>query len=164
MAQDLIQKIIAPTQGDFLLMEELHKQNFEHKGWLQNTFKDFYLSPKWRGIEFYGVYPSSPPGTHFVGFLVGRMTQDFSEVITLSVEPTWQNQGFGTKLLKAFMKDCVFPVHLEVAVNNTIAQKLYLKCGFEKTGLRKGYYRSPPHPPEDAYNMTCEESRINVKI
>ena len=31
-------------------------------------------------------------------------------------------------------------VTLEVRVSNTVAQSLYIKYGFEKTGLRKGYY------------------------
>ena len=44
-------------------------------------------------------------------------------------------------------------VTLEVRVSNSAAQALYEKFGFQKTGIRPGYYRSPP---EDALLMALK--------
>ena len=70
---------------------------------------------------------------------------DLGDVQTIAVAPTEQGTGLGSRLLSdllhhatAFECDEVF---LEVRVDNTRAQKLYERFGFEPVGFRRGYYK-----------------------
>jgi len=76
------------------------------------------------------------------------------DITTIGVNPIYQGQGYGQKMLEHLLKiakenECEF-VHLEVRVSNTKAINLYKKNGFEVIRTRKGYY-SDNH--EDAYDM-----------
>ncbi|WP_348540032.1 ribosomal protein S18-alanine N-acetyltransferase [Shimia sp. R11_0] len=79
-----------------------------------------------------------------VGFALGRVVAGEAELLTIAVQPDQQGLGNGQKLLTAFetearrrAADCCF---LEVAEDNTIAQRLYLRAGYEVCGTRPGYY------------------------
>jgi ribosomal-protein-alanine N-acetyltransferase len=69
-----------------------------------------------------------------------------AHILNLCVSPHAQGQGLGKRMLHKLMQlaeardaDCVF---LEVRVSNSIAQNLYEQEGFNRIGVRKGYYPS----------------------
>lgn len=75
---------------------------------------------------------------------------------TLTVAPFARRQGVGAALLRAALADlraqgaqCCF---LEVRAGNAAALALYQKLGFERVGLRRGFYRAPT---EDGVVMRC---------
>ena len=74
---------------------------------------------------------------------------------TIAVKPELRGRSFGELLLVAAVdKAMEMGAHvatLEVRVSNKSTQEIYLKYGFEKVGLRKGYYSDNN---EDAYIMT----------
>ncbi|MCL2679182.1 MAG: ribosomal protein S18-alanine N-acetyltransferase [Dehalococcoidia bacterium] len=79
-------------------------------------------------------------------------------IINLAVHPDFRHRGIGERLLiqgieLAFELSAVL-MTLEVRVSNTAAQALYLKYGFTKRGVRKGYYLDNR---EDAVIMTLDE-------
>lgn len=45
---------------------------------------------------------------------------------------------------------------LEVRPSNTRAEKIYLRYGFARIGVRKGYYPAPNNQREDAIVMKLE--------
>lgn len=82
---------------------------------------------------------------------LGRVAPFEYEVHTIGVDPGYQGQGIGRRLLNAlldFVAGAV--VFLEVRTDNEAAIGLYRSVGFEQIGLRKRYYRVSG---ADAYTM-----------
>ncbi|MGC2673705.1 MAG: ribosomal protein S18-alanine N-acetyltransferase [Candidatus Acidiferrum sp.] len=81
------------------------------------------------------------------GFLAGRLVTDQAEVLNLAVAAKHRRKGEGAALLAAALAEFglrgVKNVYLEVRESNTAAIAFYAKQGFVKSGLRRGYYRSP---------------------
>jgi ribosomal-protein-alanine N-acetyltransferase len=78
-----------------------------------------------------------------------------AHISTIAVHPDWRGQKLGELLLWSIARQAIRQgaqvLTLEVRVSNTLAQNLYRKYGFVKTGIRYGYYRDNG---EDAYQMT----------
>jgi ribosomal-protein-alanine N-acetyltransferase len=82
---------------------------------------------------------------------LGRTPPFEYEVHTIGVDPAYQGQGIGRRLLDellAFADGGV--VYLEVRTDNERAIALYRSAGFERIGLRRRYYRVSG---ADAYTM-----------
>lgn len=78
------------------------------------------------------------------GMILGRVTADEAEILTLAVDPRQRRRGVGTALLGAAMAraadlGAAF-MFLEVAVTNDAARALYAGHGFTEAGLRRRYY------------------------
>lgn len=90
-----------------------------------------------------------------IGFLVGREVADEAEVLNLAVAAKHRRKGEGSALLAVALEEFglrgVKSVYLEVRESNAAAIAFYAKHGFVKSGLRRGYYRSPD---ESALTMT----------
>jgi [ribosomal protein S18]-alanine N-acetyltransferase len=88
------------------------------------------------------------------------MVIDEAHICTLAVHPEWRRRHIGELLLASLIEkaaeqaDCC--ITLEVRVSNLAAQRLYEKYGFNRAGLRKGYYSDNN---EDAYIMTTDPVR-----
>jgi ribosomal-protein-alanine N-acetyltransferase len=78
------------------------------------------------------------------GMILGRVTVDEAEILTLAVDPGQRRRGIGTALLGAAMaratKLGAAFMFLEVAVTNDAARALYAAHGFTEAGLRRHYY------------------------
>lgn len=83
------------------------------------------------------------------GTLVGygglAASGDLADVQTIAVARAQWGTGLGARLLTDLLKhatafECA-EVMLEVRVDNTRAQKLYQRFGFEPVGFRRGYYQ-----------------------
>ncbi len=78
-----------------------------------------------------------------------------ADITNAAVDPTFRRLGIGKKLLKsaeegALRRNCE-SITLEVRASNAAAISLYEKNGYEKVGIRKGFYEKPT---EDALLMT----------
>lgn len=82
---------------------------------------------------------------------LGR-TQPFEfEVHTIGVDPAYQGQGIGRRLLDELLDFAEGGVvYLEVRTDNEPAIALYRSAGFAQVGLRRRYYRVSG---ADAYTM-----------
>lgn len=80
------------------------------------------------------------------------------EITNVAVLPEVQKRGIGKRiileLLKMALEKGVSRVILEVRVSNIPAIKLYERFGFQKAGIRKGFYEKPR---EDAAIMILEQ-------
>ena len=100
------------------------------------------------------------PGTSAVmadgGFAILRTAADEAELLTLAVAPEARGRGLGRALLRGALEQAraegAEAMHLEVAAGNTPAINLYAGEGFERVGLRRGYY-ARPNGTEDAVLM-----------
>jgi [ribosomal protein S18]-alanine N-acetyltransferase len=81
--------------------------------------------------------------TGYAGLLIPGGGQ--ADVLTLGVAADRWGQGIGTALLDALLAEAdrrrCTDVFLEVRVDNDRAQQLYLRNGFERVGVRRGYYQ-----------------------
>ena len=70
-----------------------------------------------------------------------------AEIHVIAVDPELRGKGFSKLLMDAMVesaaKNGVERIMLEVRASNEPAISLYVKYGFEKVGLRPGYYRNP---------------------
>lgn len=79
-----------------------------------------------------------------VGYVLFSVVADFADLHYITVAPEFRNLGFGISLMEDFVIDVagrgVSEITLEVQIDNQTAIGLYESFGFEKVGLRKGYY------------------------
>jgi [ribosomal protein S18]-alanine N-acetyltransferase len=85
---------------------------------------------------------------------LGRKPPFEYEVHTIGVDPAYQGQGIGRRLLDELLKFADGGVVcLEVRTDNEAAIALYRSMGFAEVGLRRHYYRVSG---ADAYTMRRE--------
>ena len=107
--------------------------------WSESALRDELNSPLAR-------YFVCTENGEVLGYIGTRMVLDECQVANVAVSPACRREG-----VASFLMEAMNLVTLEVRVSNSAAQALYEKFGFQKTGIRPGYYRSPP---EDAVLMS----------
>jgi ribosomal-protein-alanine N-acetyltransferase len=86
---------------------------------------------------------------------VARPPQAEAEIHNIAVDPGYQGQGVGRRLMGALLAVAdasAAVVFLEVHTENTAAKTLYESEGFTVVGTRRRYY----HSGADAYTMRRE--------
>lgn len=90
-----------------------------------------------------------------VGMIAWRDLGEEAEIFDLLVHPNHRRHGYASCLLKDFVRhvsqSAIQKVFLEVRESNTAAIALYKKFGFQISGRRLHYYRTPE---ENALLMT----------
>lgn len=85
---------------------------------------------------------------------LGRKPPFEYEVHTIGVDPAYQGQGIGRRLLDELLQFADDgAVYLEVRTDNEAAIALYTSVGFDQIGVRRRYYRVSG---ADAYTMRRE--------
>jgi [ribosomal protein S18]-alanine N-acetyltransferase len=101
------------------------------------------------------AYVVALDGEDVVGYAGLCDYPDEAWVQTMAVAPSHQGRGLGGRLLTALLDEAgrrgQRTVSLEVRAGNGVAQRLYARHGFERTGVRRGYYQPGG---EDAVLMT----------
>jgi [ribosomal protein S18]-alanine N-acetyltransferase len=115
-----------------------------------------FLGIKWPFSSKESGNQTPPELLEFITGFVGLWIMvDEAHIINIAVREGFRGKGIGELLLISSidlayrLKSSV--VTLEVRASNTVAQNLYLKYGFNKVGVRKGYYTDNK---EDAFIMT----------
>ena len=101
--------------------------------------------------------PPSGPSQHVAGYLGLWFITDEAHVTSIGVREIERRRGVGEILLLASIEVGIQKgsraVTLETRVSNYPAQSLYTKYGFNRMGIRKGYYTDNR---EDALIMTTD--------
>lgn len=122
------------------LHDELFKQEFNFDDYVQNK------------VFHYGIVMEE--NNQIVGYLVGQMIFEMSDLYYVAVHPNYQSKGYGNLLVEQFINDACQndgdTMSLEVRISNQVAIRLYERCGFISVGIRKRYYADG----EDALLMT----------
>jgi ribosomal-protein-alanine N-acetyltransferase len=103
----------------------------------------------------HNYYVAARAGDKLVGYAgiarLGLLPPHEYEVHTIGVDPAFQGQAIGRRLLDALLEFADGgTVYLEVRTDNDAAIALYRSAGFVTAGLRKRYYRVSG---ADAYTM-----------
>lgn len=82
-----------------------------------------------------------------IAYVLGRIIPPEGEIYRVAVVPERRERGVGYRLLDYAVKTSrgrgLETLFLEVRSKNLPALALYRAYGFEKAGLRKGYYKNP---------------------
>jgi ribosomal-protein-alanine N-acetyltransferase len=88
------------------------------------------------------------------GFVMGQIAADEAEILSIGVAPEWQRRGIARQMVEGLIRAArraeVERLYLEVAADNTAAQRLYEGLGFAVDARRKGYYARAGAQPVDA--------------
>ena len=103
-------------------------------------------------------YVAARSGDKLVGYAgiarLGILPPHEYEIHTIGVDPAFQGQGIGRRLLGELLDYAGGgTVYLEVRTDNEPAIAMYRSAGFVEVGLRKRYYRASG---ADAYTMRRE--------
>lgn len=131
-------------------LSALHATCFDD-GWSEASLTELMSTPGVHG--FAACDGEGRP----LGFLVLRQAADEAEIISIGVQPDSRREGIGSALLDASIETCrahaAASLFLEVAADNTAAQRFYAGAGFSVAGTRKGYYTRPGRAAVDAIVM-----------
>ena len=110
---------------------KIHQKCFE-RGWSEKEFQKLLALPTsrlWMNEE---------------ALLLCSEVAEEMEILTICVLPEFRRQHVAQDLLHELFDyarhNQIKKIFLEVAQDNSAAQKLYFQASFKQTGLRKGYY------------------------
>ena len=119
-------------------LADLHDRAFP-RPWSAEEFEALLKGP--------GAFAVLGEGDEPQGFILCRAVAGEAEILTVAVDPAARRRGWGAALVEmaaGIAREAgAFEMFLEVAADNLAAIKLYEATGFDRVGLRKGYY---PHP------------------
>jgi len=142
--------------GDIERIAEIEKKCFkDHLGYSKKQLA--YLITKANSTCLVETENSIIRG--FIIILYRRGTR-VAGVETVDVDPVFQNQNIGIKLLEAAEKDMkkhyIKKARLEVSTKNIPAIRLYEKAGFKKIEIIKNYYILDHDGSRDVFRMVKE--------
>lgn len=139
-------EIRAMQQKDLEEVSSLEQQIFS-RPWSKRAYEDaLHLDNT--------VFLVAEENGRVIGYLGMYISLDEGEITNVAVSERKRGRGVAAKLLDALKEEAlrrnVAKLILEVRVSNVPAIHLYEKHGFQKCGVRKGFYEEPK---EDAYIM-----------
>ncbi|MFJ4711163.1 ribosomal protein S18-alanine N-acetyltransferase [Streptomyces sp. NPDC088785] len=121
----------------------LEKDLFPDDAWSRGMFWS-ELSHA-RGVGSTRRYVVAYDGDRLLGYGGLAASGDLADVQTIAVARDQWGSGLGARLLTELLRHATAfeaaEVMLEVRVDNTRAQRLYERFGFEPIGFRRGYYQ-----------------------
>ena len=127
------------NEGDIQAVARLEQKIFSAP-WSEKSFRDALLSPD-------NCYLVAVWGEAVVGYCGLWCSYDCADLCNLAVSEEFRERKLGSSLLAQGMMQVkekgVRRVLLEVRESNIPAIALYSKSGFQKIGIRPGYYSRP---------------------
>jgi ribosomal-protein-alanine N-acetyltransferase len=106
----------------------------------------------------YVAWTLNGAGGELLAYCVAMRGAGEMHLLNITVAPSARRQGHARRLLDALVDECrdleAERLWLEVRLANVDAQRTYLRLGFVKVGVRKGYYPAPAGTREDAVVMS----------
>ncbi|MET9799341.1 ribosomal protein S18-alanine N-acetyltransferase [Streptomyces sp. NPDC006368] len=123
---------------------ELERELFPEDAWSEGMFWSELAHARGPGATRRYVVAETPGG-RLVGYAGLAAAGGLGDVQTIAVARDQWGTGLGARLLTDLLQHATAfecdEVLLEVRVDNTRAQKLYERFGFEPIGFRRGYYQ-----------------------
>jgi [ribosomal protein S18]-alanine N-acetyltransferase len=88
-----------------------------------------------------------------LGYISFYQVIDEIEIIKIGIIKSCQRSSYGSLLINEIKKLDIKKIFLEVSVQNKEAINFYLKNGFQKIGIRKGYYANNNNNRIDALRL-----------
>ena len=91
-----------------------------------------------------------------IGFVYFFHVKDEIEIIKICIIKSHQRKNYGSILINEIKKLKIKKIFLEVSIENVNAINFYLKNGFQKIGVRKGYYANDKSSRIDALRLCAK--------
>ena len=95
----------------------------------------------------YTAWTLNGSGGELLAYCVAMRGAGEMHLLNITVAPAARRRGHARRLLEALADECrdldAERLWLEVRTSNVDAQRTYLRLGFTKVGVRKGYYPAP---------------------
>jgi ribosomal-protein-alanine N-acetyltransferase len=91
-----------------------------------------------------------------IGFVYFFHVRDEIEIIKICIIKSHQRKNYGSILINEIKKLNIKKIFLEVSIENVNAINFYLKNGFQKIGVRKGYYANDKSSRIDALRFCAK--------
>ena len=88
-----------------------------------------------------------------LGYISFYQVKDEIEIIRIGIIKSYQRISYGSLLIDKIKKLDVKKIFLEVSVQKEEAINFYFKNGFQKIGIRKGYYANDKSSRIDALRL-----------
>lgn len=142
-----------------MIIRPATEADLETLAWLHSLA----FTPSWDAEEIADL-GSGPGGFALIaedpkpcGMVIWRTAVGEAEIYTIAVDPSARQRGIGRALVETTMtlarQEGAREIFLEVSVENQAALALYAATGFERVGLRRGYYTVGYETPVDAVIM-----------
>ncbi|MFB9389763.1 ribosomal protein S18-alanine N-acetyltransferase [Streptomyces coeruleoprunus] len=124
---------------------DLERALFPEDAWSEGMFWSELAHARGPGATRRYVVAEDPADGRLVGYAGLAAAGGLGDVQTIAVARDQWGTGLGARLLTELLRyathfECQ-EVLLEVRVDNTRAQRLYERFGFEPIGFRRGYYQ-----------------------
>ena len=124
-------------KSDLLKLIEIDNSIFDYS----LSIKDFENYFKEDTIKIWKISAQK-----IIGFAIFYHVRDEIEIIQIGIMKSFQRKNYGSLIVKEIKKlNGIRKIFLEVSAENTQAINFYLKNGFKKIGIRKGYYSRTKH-------------------
>ena len=91
-----------------------------------------------------------------IGFVYFFHVKDEIEIIKICIIKSHQRKNYGSILINEIKKLKIKKIFLEVSIENVNAINFYIKNGFQKIGVRKGYYANDKSSRIDALRLCAK--------
>jgi ribosomal protein S18 acetylase RimI-like enzyme len=136
------------------VLAALHADCFD-PAWSAQTFGDLVAAPG-------AVARIAMSGSQPIGLVIGRVTMEEAEILTICVIPAGRRLGAAEQMMRDAVGDFdaagARVAFLEVAYSNKAARALYHRLGFIAVGQRPRYYTHPDGSQETALIL-----RLNLR-
>ena len=139
MTASLIERIL--TAADLEGVLEIEAESFNNP-----TTRAWYERELARP-EVCFIYVLRTPDVRVAAFCAFWRVADQAHINNLAVRPELRGRGLGSQMLAAIVAEAqrlgAGSLTLEVRRSNIAAKRLYLRAGFQESGVRKNYYTQP---------------------
>ena len=136
---------ISPCEkGDYKTLIEIEKSFFKDSMSI-NELKNFENDASYKIWKI--------KDKKIIGFIYFFHVKDEIEIIKICIKKSHQRKNYGSKLINEIKKLKIKKIFLEVSVQNINAINFYLKNGFQKIGVRVGYYTNKNSSRIDALRL-----------
>ena len=97
-----------------------------------------------------------------IGYVCFFHVRDEIEIIKICIIKSHQRKNYGSILINEIKKLNIKKIFLEVSIENVSAINFYLKNGFQKIGVRKGYYASQKNSRIDALRLCFKTKKTET--
>ena len=136
--------IVTMTEQWVPAVADLERRCFSEP-WSEESLTDVLGRPEFR-------YLIACEGDKMLGYGGFYVAADEASITNIATEPEARGRGVAGTVIEAIIKEAAGmgaqTIYLEVRAGNEKAIRVYERCGFERLGVRKGFYDKPK---EDAY-------------
>ena len=136
--------IVTMTEQWVPAVADLERRSFSEP-WSEESLTDVLGRPEFR-------YLIACEGDKMLGYGGFYVAADEASITNIATEPEARGRGVAGTVIEAIIKEAAGmgaqTIYLEVRAGNEKSIRVYERCGFERLGVRKGFYDKPK---EDAY-------------